>query len=402
MTSLSGSNQSIPTPAMMQLSANCTMSWEFLTKLEADPDKLLQPDLAEAGGLGVDILTNRDQLNWEMYTVVRRLKISKDKVHSRFDNWYLVRKSDEEGYNCAIVDLTPGLAWEVVPFATTEKQVESINQRRELPSHPFNCITICGFAALTEENVQGILSQCDSSDLVQNGAIYEIEQIINRIPVFPNDISIGTLGAPRVARSPPPISAAATWPPSSPVTGDRVRVTEDGIIHVTPRLKQRHQPPRDVKGNRPKQFVATFTGPHVIDHPTESILRPKDKNMEADLVRQLSLETGAIIAPSRPLHTTNPTPPSIDIDLGVSKIKPGHKGSRSTSPSSSLFSAGTVCRVTRAFPGNVLGQAPPGFHEDATAQPWGKNHPFSQMIREHGKIDSLAPLGRLIQSMKAT
>ena len=107
------------------------------------------------------------------------------------------------------------------------------------------------------------------------------------------------------------------------------------------------------------------------------------------------------MAPSRPPHTTNPTPPSIDIDLGVSKIKPGHRASRSNSPTSSLFSAGTVCRVTRAFPGNVLGQAPPGYQEDATGQPWGKNHPFSQMIREHGKIDSLAPLSRLIQSMKA-
>ena len=89
--------------------------------------------------------------------------------------------------------------------------------------------------------------------------------------------------------------------------------------------------------------------------------------MEASFVRQLSLETGALTAPSMNLHATNPTPPSIDVNLGVSKIKPGHKGSRSTSPSSSLFSAGTVCRVTRAFPGNVLGQAPPGFNEDATA-----------------------------------
>ena len=211
MTSLSESNQSIPTPAMMQLSANCTMSWEFLTKLEAEPDRLFQPDLAEAGGLGIDILTNQD-LGWEMYTVVRQLKISEDKVHSRFDSWYLVRKSDEEGSHNAIVDLTPGLAWEIVPFATTVKQVESINQRRELISHPFNYITICGFAALTEENVQGILKQCDSSDLVQSGAIYEIERIIGRNPVFPNDISIGTLGAPRVARSPPPISSAATRP----------------------------------------------------------------------------------------------------------------------------------------------------------------------------------------------
>ena len=197
MASFSGSNQSIPPPATMQLTANCTVSWEFLSQLRAEPDRLFQPNLARAGGLGVIILTNPDQLDWEMYTVVRRLKISKDKIHARFDSWYLIRKSDDEGSHNAIVDLTPGLAWEIVPFATTERQVESINQRKESTSHPFNCIPTCGFADLTEQNVQEILSQCDSSDLVQCEAIYEIEQIIGRNLVFPNYINIGTLAAPR-------------------------------------------------------------------------------------------------------------------------------------------------------------------------------------------------------------
>ena len=113
MTSLSESAQSaqsVPTPATMQLSANCTLSWEFLTKLSADPDRLFQPDLAEAGGLGVDILTNQDP-GWEMYTVVRRVKISENKVHSRFDSWYLVKRFDEEGRcHYAIVNLAPVLA----------------------------------------------------------------------------------------------------------------------------------------------------------------------------------------------------------------------------------------------------------------------------------------------------
>ena len=109
MTSLSGSNQSI-SPAKMQLSANCTVSWEFLTRLSDQPDRLFQPELSEAGGLGVDILTKLDsnQLSWEWYTVIRRLKILKNKIHSRFDGWYIVRRTDEEGIHDAVVDLIPG------------------------------------------------------------------------------------------------------------------------------------------------------------------------------------------------------------------------------------------------------------------------------------------------------
>ena len=273
-----------------------------MTKLSADPDRLFQPDLAETGGLGVDILTNQDP-GWEMYTLIRRVKISEKKVHSRFNGWYLVKRFDEEG-RCyyAIVNLVPGLAWEIIPFATTQKQVEQINARRELISHPSNCITICGFAVLTEENVQEILTQCDNHDLPQSGTIDEIEQIIGRPPVFPNDISVGALAAPRVTHSPPPIRAAADRPLGTPVASDRVRLTDDGITVVTPRLKLRNQPLREVKGNRPKYF-----DDFVIDHPSENILRPRDENMEASFVRQLSLETGALTAPSMNLHAANPT-----------------------------------------------------------------------------------------------
>ena len=147
MTSSSSfSNQSV-SPAEMQLPGGCTVSWDFLTRLSDQPDRLFQPKLSETGGLGVDILTKLDsgQLSWEWYTVIRRLKILKDKIHSRFDGWYIVRRTDEEGIHDAVVDLIPGSAWEIVPFATTSQQVESINQRRELISHPFNCINICNF-----------------------------------------------------------------------------------------------------------------------------------------------------------------------------------------------------------------------------------------------------------------
>ena len=143
----------------MQLSASCTVSWEFLTRLSDQPDRLFQPELSEAGGLGVDILTKLDsgQLSWEWYTVIRRLKILPDKIHSSFNGWYIVRRTDEEGIHDAVADLVPGSAWEIVPFATTSQQVESINQRRELISHPFNCIYICNFVTLSEENAHSVI-----------------------------------------------------------------------------------------------------------------------------------------------------------------------------------------------------------------------------------------------------
>ena len=128
-----------------------------------------------------------------------------------------------------------------------------------------------------------MLSQCESSDFVQSGAIFEIEAVIGRRPEIPDDISIGVLAAPRVARSPirtvrsplimagsPPISTDVTQTPGTPGAGDRRRVTPDGTVHLTPRLKGRIQPSREVKGNRPKQY-----DDYVIDLQTENTLRPK-------------------------------------------------------------------------------------------------------------------------------
>ena len=60
LESVVSAQSGVPTPATMKLSTNCTLSWEYLTKLSADPDELFQPDLVEAGGLGVDIQTNQD------------------------------------------------------------------------------------------------------------------------------------------------------------------------------------------------------------------------------------------------------------------------------------------------------------------------------------------------------
>ena len=80
----------VPTLATMKLSTNCTLSWEYLTKLSANPDELFQPPLVEAGGLGVDVQTNQDP-GWVMFTIIRKVRISEKKVHARFNGWYLVK-----------------------------------------------------------------------------------------------------------------------------------------------------------------------------------------------------------------------------------------------------------------------------------------------------------------------
>ena len=160
---------SIPSPATVKLSTSCTLSWDYLNKLRASPDELFQPLLDNAGGLGIDIRTNQNE-GWVMFTLIRKVRISEKKVHARFNGYYLVKRWDDQGrIYYAIVNLLPGFAWELVPFATTQKQVEEINARRDLVTHPSNFVAACNFADLTEENVEMILKNCESLDLPISG-----------------------------------------------------------------------------------------------------------------------------------------------------------------------------------------------------------------------------------------
>ena len=83
------SAHSIPTtPATVKLSTNCTLSWEYLTKLTATPDELFQPPLVDVGGLGIDVQTNQD-VGWVMFTLVRKVRISEKRctVDSMVGTW---------------------------------------------------------------------------------------------------------------------------------------------------------------------------------------------------------------------------------------------------------------------------------------------------------------------------
>ena len=99
------------------------VSWDLLTRISDQSERLFQPKLSEAGGLGIDILVKLDsgQLNWEWHTVIRRLKIAPDKAYSYFNGHYIVRRIDQQGSHVAVADLIPGSAWDVVPFATSSQ-----------------------------------------------------------------------------------------------------------------------------------------------------------------------------------------------------------------------------------------------------------------------------------------
>ena len=151
-----------------------------------------------------------------------------------------MKKYDGEGGHSAIISLTSGRAWEVVPHATTEAQVDSINQRQRSPEHPFNSIDICDLRVLDEQMLQEILDQCKSTNLTKCEATFEIEQILDKELLFPNDIFIGTIPTPRVVRSPPPARAAAILPPDTVVTVERSRASADGIITTRHDNSRRH------------------------------------------------------------------------------------------------------------------------------------------------------------------
>ena len=253
---------SIPSPATVKLSTAATLSWDYLNKLRASSDELFQPLLNNAGGLGIDLRTND---GWMMFTLVRKLKISEKKVHARFNGYYLLKRYDDQGnIYYAIVDLLPNSAWELVPFVTTKEQVEEINSRRNLVTHPSNFVAACNFADLTEENVEMILKNCDSLDLPISGTVEEIAQILGRAPVFPDDIQVGAPALPRAHNSPPPTRAAAGSPPRTSAAADKARLTDEEIaqISVTPKLKKtRNQPARDIQ--RPKHlsdFLVEYPG----------------------------------------------------------------------------------------------------------------------------------------------
>ena len=146
----------------ISLPAECTISWDLLTTVSERPERFFQPDLTTVGGLPIDIRVRLEsgQLQWEWYQVIRKLNIPADKSYHYLNDRFVVRRVDYKGTDICIANLVKNSAFDVIPFATCNEQVQNINQRRSLESHHHNQADLCDIEILDAEIAQDVLAQC--------------------------------------------------------------------------------------------------------------------------------------------------------------------------------------------------------------------------------------------------
>ena len=264
-------------PKELSIPAHCSNLKILIDKLKAVGDDQLFQDRAYTGnGDWISILTNPPPgVNWELCQVTHQLQFSQESRFSSYTGGLLVEthtKNEVElqgkGLKRNLV-VTPnqGEAWCIQPIVTTRSQLDSLENREQNESNPQNGLPLVGMKNISLEEMNQIIEE-NLAPQMFNPTHPEVLEILQRDPIFPNDLFIGVMEGP----IPLPLIPSPT--PS--------------IVTVSPKLVKSKRD-RLVKGRLPQSY-----NEFEVDHPPGGlILQPPPVTREGGGCTSRGFSTGS-------------------------------------------------------------------------------------------------------------
>ena len=231
-------------PKFLVIPDHCINLREMLSKLDAiSSNQLFQERAYTANGDWVSILTHPPPtINWEMCRVTHQLHFSPNSKCADWSGGLLVEThtrdaAELEGKGLKrnlVVSLNQGGAWCIQPIVTTRSQLGSLMDREQNENNPLNLLPLVGMRNIDLEELDLIIQE-NLAPPIYNPTHQETLELLQRDPLFPNDLFIGVIEEPL----------------PSP---------DHSIVTVSPKLINKRD--RLVKGKLPQYF-----NEFEVDHP---------------------------------------------------------------------------------------------------------------------------------------
>ena len=236
-------------PKLLSIPGHCSNLKTMIDKLEAvGHNQLFQDRAYTANGDWISILTHPPpDINWEMCQVTHQLEFSPESRFSDYTGGLLVEThtknaAELEGKGLKrnlVVTPDQGEAWCIQPIITTRSQLASLMSREQNESNHQNLLPLVGMQSVSLEEMDQIIQE-NLAPPMYNPTHQETLELLQRDPIFPNDLFIGEI------EDPFPLPSIPSPDPS--------------IVTVSPKLVKRRD--RLVKGKLPP-----FYNEFEVDHP---------------------------------------------------------------------------------------------------------------------------------------
>ena len=231
-------------PKLLSIPGHCSNLTTMLGKLEAvGHHQLFQDRAYTANGDWLSILTHPPpDINWEMCRVTHQLEFSPESRFSDYTGGLLVETHTKDAAELEgkglkrnlVVSLNQGEAWCIQPIVTTRSQLASLMDREQNENNPLNLLPLVGMQNINLEELDLIIQE-NLAPPIYNPTHQETLELLQRDPLFPNDLFIGVIEEPLPSPDP-------------------------SIVTVSPKLVNKRD--RLVKGKLPP-----FFNEFEVDHP---------------------------------------------------------------------------------------------------------------------------------------